>query len=368
MPANSLPFSTPSDAPLISVLVPVYNVQEYLAECLDSVLNQTFQDFEVICINDGSTDASREIIASYLEKDSRLRVVDQVNSGYGAAMNKGLDNVRGRYVAILESDDFYELQILELLYQAISNFDAEVARANCYFYWSKPMPKNTLCEIVPHWQIGRLVNPQEERDIFYLKPAIWSSLYRRDFLEQNDIRFLETPGASYQDTSWAFKVWANAKRAVFLKQPLLHYRQDNENASVNSKAKVYCVVDEYAEIERYLDSRKVPDWQYAVKAKMMFNTYLWNYERLSAEFQLEFLQKMSVDMAADQAAGHLDWKLFEEWNRYELETILRSPEEYHQQRLASGDRGRLSKALHYLRVGGIPLLAQVVRSKFFHRY
>ena len=355
--------------PLVSVLVPVYNVQAYLEECLDSLCRQTFTDFEVICINDGSTDDSRDIILKFCEKDARFRIIDKTNSGYGASMNCGLDAATGSYIAILESDDFCAPEALKRLVKTIEDFDAQVVKANCYFYWSGPPAKKRRKDLVPHTQTGRLVNPRVDREIFSLTPSVWSALYRRDFLADKNIRFNETPGAAYQDSSFNFKVWASAIRVVFLKEAFVHYRQDNAASSVNSPAKVYCVCDEYEEMDRFLSTQtEVPDWLLCLKAKMKYDTYIWNYERLADEFQLEFLQRMSAELNAEQALGHLDWQLFEEWKVLDLKSILRSPEDYHQQRQKSGIRTKPGKALHYLRLGGISLLAKVVRSKLFHRY
>ena len=87
--------------PLVSLLVPIYNVEKYLRQCLDSARNQTLEDIEVICINDGSTDSSPNIIREYMAEDSRFRMIDKPNSGYGASMNKGLGTAQGKYIAIL---------------------------------------------------------------------------------------------------------------------------------------------------------------------------------------------------------------------------------------------------------------------------
>jgi len=356
-----------ADSPQVSILIPIYNVSAYLAECLSSVLAQTFTDFEAICINDGSTDDSREIIEEFVQKDSRFKLVDKPNSGYGASMNRGLDEARGEYIAVLESDDLYDPQALELLYKAASDYQVEVAKANCYLYWSGPPVRRVLRHVVPRQQYHRLVNPQNENDIFYLPPSVWTALYRRDFLEQHDIRFTETPGASYQDTAFSFKVWFNARRVVYLPNALVLYRQDNQASSVNSSAKANCVIDEFAEMDRYISTRTIPDWLPGLKTKMKFDTYIWNYERLAIDLQLDFLLLMSRELALDLEQGRLDWQLFEDWNLIDLKLILDSPEEYHRQRLISGTRSNLSKARHYLRTGGLPLLAKKVWSKLFSR-
>ena len=116
--------------PEISVLIPIYNVESYLEECLDSLRAQTFRDFEAICINDGSTDGSRDIIQKYLDLDSRFKVIDKPNSGYGASMNLGLEQATGTYLAILESDDKFEPNALEFLYQTATQHEAEVVKAD----------------------------------------------------------------------------------------------------------------------------------------------------------------------------------------------------------------------------------------------
>lgn len=95
-----------SDIPKVSLLVPICNVERYLRECLDSAVAQTLKDIEVICINDGSTDSSPDIIREYVERDPRVKMIDKANSGYGDSMNRGLEMARGEYVGILESDDF----------------------------------------------------------------------------------------------------------------------------------------------------------------------------------------------------------------------------------------------------------------------
>ena len=128
--------------PAVSLLVPIYNVERYLAECLDSALGQSLRDIEIICINDGSTDSSRKIIERYLQADPRVRVIDKPNSGYGASMNQGLDAARGEYVGILESDDFFESDALERLLDAARACDAQVAKADFWFYWSVPQARN----------------------------------------------------------------------------------------------------------------------------------------------------------------------------------------------------------------------------------
>jgi len=352
----------------ISVLTPVYNVEAYLDQCLDSLARQTFQDFEVICINDGSTDNSRAILAGYQASDSRFRLIDQANTGYGAAMNRGLAAARGRYIAILESDDWAEPTMLAALFSAAQTFTAEVVRANCWLYWTQPRERNVFNPLVPAGQSDQLIDPQQDRRIMEMPPAIWSGLYSRDFLEREDIRFLETPGASYQDTAWAFKVWAAARRAVFLREALVHYRQDNQNSSVNAPGKVFCVMDEYQEMQRWLTARAarlaepIDPQLLSVKARMKLHTYFWNYDRLAPQWQSEFLERMVAELQADQQSGSLDEQWLEPWSQRELRLLLQKPQKFIELRQLY-QHGRWGRMLYYWRLGGPGLLVQVLRAR-----
>ena len=186
-----------------------------------------------------------------------------------------------------------------------------------------PKEKNELFEVVPKKAAGRPVNPSKEPEIFFAKPSIWSAVYRRDFLSEHGIDFLETPGASFQDSAFNFKVWACADRVVFLNEPVLHYRQDNESSSVNSPSKVYCICDEHAEMDRFLEAHPEKQGLWGVKEKVKLDNYLWNYERLASPLNDEFLQRMHEEFKADMAAGRVDFGVFEPWKKKDFQIDLR---------------------------------------------
>ena len=221
-----------SDTPKVSLLVPICNVERYLRECLDSAVAQTLKDIEIICINDGSTDSSPDIIREYMERDPRVKMIDKANSGYGDSMNRGLEMARGEYVGILESDDFMFEDSLQKLVAKADAEHADVVKGDFYLYWSTPSERRELFGIIDEHMTGAAYRPVDRPGIFYRKPSIWSAIYRREFLNDNQIRFLPTPGASYQDAGFNFKVWACAERAAFIADPILCYRQDNEKSSV----------------------------------------------------------------------------------------------------------------------------------------
>lgn len=345
--------------PKVSVLIPIYNVERYLEASLDSLRAQTLDDFEAICVNDGSTDGSRALLQRYLDEDGRFRVIDKENSGYGASMNRGLDEARGDFVAILEPDDLYEPDALEKLVGAAEATGAEVAKADFWLYWSVPEERRErfgFTDGLPH---GEAVAPIDHLSAFYRKPSIWSAVYRRDFLEREGIRFTETPGASYQDAGFNFKVWAAAERAVFLPDAVLSYRQDNEQSSVNSPGKLYCVCDEYAEMERFLRERpERRELLEGVKERMKLDTYLWNYERLAPGLREEFLARASEELRGDLERGDVDLSLFEPWAEADLHALAESPERYASCRERYEGRGQLGTLLRYWSLGGPSLVAK----------
>ena len=277
--------------PKISVIVPVYNAERYLRECLDSLLNQTLNDIEIICINDGSTDSSPRILEEYVARDSRIKVINKENSGYGASMNIGLAAAEGEYIGIVESDDFVKTTMYEELYNLAVKNNADVVKSDYYLYTTSNNQSRKIGIIKPKYT-GKVFSVKDYPKILKMPPSIWSSIYRREFLNKNSIRFQETPGASFQDISFAFKTLSSAERLVFTTKTYLYYRQDNENSSVKSKGKVYAVSNEWDEVTRFLD--KNPDIKAVVndvKLYVQFNSYKWSTTRIDESFRDEFIER-----------------------------------------------------------------------------
>ena len=324
----------------VSVVVPIYNVEKYLRQCLDSIANQTLADIEVICVNDGSSDSSLDIIMEYVGRDQRFKVIDKLNSGYGNSMNMGFDLASGEYIAIVESDDYADLSMLERLYACAKENDLDVCKGGFYYYYSVPKEKNIPCVLgsaKTHKNVfcptKDFKNILEQIEFFSIKPTIWSAIYKNEFIKENKIRFSETPGASFQDASFNFKVWAVAKRALLLKDCFLHYRQDNENSSVKSDSKVFCVCDEYLEMEAFLKERNLLKTDLVqVKNALKLDTYIWNYERLCEEKAREFILAVSPELSAHVKDGTLSRHILprHKWNKLCL--ITENPEEFHRVR------------------------------------
>lgn len=291
----------------LTILVPCYNVEKYVAQCIESILAQTYRNIEVICINDGSTDKTLSILRKYAELDSRIQIIDKKNSGYGASMNQGLSIASGQYIGIVESDDFIEPFMFEKLINLAIEHDLDISRGS-YFEYKTSSNSNRLVsnDFVPK---NCVLFPLVDQSPFYQAPAIWASIYRRSMLVENDIKFLETPGASFQDTSFAFKTYCCAKRFMMIDEGLLHYRIDNESSSVNNPKKVYCVCDEYKEIWEFskLDSYRFKKVKFLIPI-LQFGTYTWNYNRLSNKLRKDFLEQWSYELRILIKSKLIPWK------------------------------------------------------------
>ena len=323
--------------PKVSILVPVFNVERYLKQCLDSIIDQSLRDIEIICINDGSTDSSLKIIKQYARKDPRVVLIDKKNSGYGDSMNRGIQRATGQYIGIVESDDWIESDTFEKLLRLADLHDAEVVKSNFYNYFSPSETheaKSTIVDIMDPHDIDHVVDTSNGHSIMWQQPSIWSAIYKKSFLEKHGINFLATPGASYQDTSFSFKVWANAVRVVFTDAAYLHYRQDNEQSSINDTGKVFCVADEYAEIEQYLKRthkfEKLKDIMYSTK----WGGYRWNIERLTPATAKPFILRASKEYHDAYVSGDFNLAHFDVNASREIQELMRAPSQFLQRKKA----------------------------------
>lgn len=314
----------------VSVLVPIYNVEKFLVECLDSLVGQTLEEIEIICINDGSTDGSLEIVKKYAKNDKRVVVIDKKNTGYGDSMNRGLNVARGEYVGIVEPDDFVELTMFGKMYEQAKKFEVEVVKTNFYDYATKEKKDVKKSNLFLSDEVGRVVDTRQKQHIFFQQPSVWSAIYKAEFLKKNRIEFLPSGGASYQDAGFTFKVWATARRVVFLEEAFLHYRNDNPNSSVKSAGKVFAVKDEYDAVEKYLEERELMSEFGPTLAAVRMGGYIWNMRRLERGVAKEFAKTVEADSVRYKKLGYLEANNFEDKNALYIikSVIVRKPRRY----------------------------------------
>lgn len=316
----------------VSVILPIYNVSQYLHEAMDSVIRQTLKDIEIICVNDGSTDNSLDIINEYAAKDDRIVVITGPNGGYGKAMNKGLDRATGEYVGILEPDDYLDLTMMEDLYKIAKENTLDFVKADFYRFGRSEngdMDMRYVALDSTKTRYGQLLNPSQDPSLIKFVMNTWAGIYRREFLEQYHIRHNQTPGASYQDNGFFFQTTIYAQRAMIVNKPYYRNRRDNPNSSVNSKEKVYCANVEYDFIRDIIMLDK-DLWN---RFKAMYNwkkfqNCMFTINRIGEQFKYEYIQRMSGEFKRAFKQGEFTKETFTalEWSKLSL--IMDKPDTY----------------------------------------
>ena len=203
-----------------SVIVPVYNVAKYLKTCLDSLIKQTLKDIEIICIDDGSTDGSLEILEQYASKDKRIIIIKQPNSGQGTARNKGLSIARGKYIQFLDSDDFYELNCCETLYKIMEGTNVDVTCFQPYVKYDAYASRAAEDKSYFQLKYDKLQSMQPDM-IRKIDVNCWNKIFRKSFLDKQKIRFPEK--LHFEDVAFFWFWTSKAKNVYFLKQELMCY-------------------------------------------------------------------------------------------------------------------------------------------------
>lgn len=333
--------------PKISIILPIYNVAKYLPKCIDSVLNQTLKDIEVILATDGPEDCDK-ICADYAKKDKRVKVISHPG-GYGKSVNQGIDMARGKYIGIVETDDWCDLTMFEKLYKAAEKNKADVAKCGFYFSYDSNPRKS-----VNSMEIDGCFNPMEHLDLLRFQPSVWSAIYLKEFLDKNKIRFMEEKKLSYIDSPFHEETLLKAKRYASISEPLYFYYQGNPNASVKSTEKVLDgIKTEQFIFEKLSANKKLFN---DIKEIFLEATALhlkWNWDRMKTkqgkqEFwhaAHEYVKQLDIDNAtfcAFNNAGLKDFLI--SLNKYD--NYKKYKPQLHEYNVKTGN----------LRVLGIPLL------------
>lgn len=299
--------------PKVSIIMPMHNAEPYLRECLDSAVGQTLKDIEIICVNGGSTDGTLSILQEYAARDNRIRVISHGDVGLGVNMNTGIDAARGEFIGILESDDYIQPDMYETLYRTAKEKRVDFVKSDYeIFVDDGPVRKFEYAPVCPDKSdYGRIWDPQSSLKPFSFAMPNWTGIFRTAFLRRNDVRFNETPGASYQDNSFWFISFAAANRICFVNKAFYMLRRDNPNSSVNSKEKVYCMCEAYDYIRAWLerDPKKLRRFVYTYQY-YKFGNYTYNLNRIAYKFKFEFLQRFSAEFRQARDQGELKEEAF----------------------------------------------------------
>ena len=225
--------------PLVSIIIPVYNVEAYLKQSLDSVINQTLKDIEIICVDDGSTDRSLEILKEYKEKDNRITILQQQNQYAGVARNTGLKVAKGKYLSFLDSDDIFELNMLESMYKKAEADKADIVVCEYARYDTNT---NTIEEYI------KINNKFTDISPFSFKympnklcgvchPNPWTKLFNRDFFLKNNLQFDNT--ICFNDFTCVMTALAIADKISIIHYPFIKYRVNQNSNLTNTASKKY---------------------------------------------------------------------------------------------------------------------------------
>lgn len=278
---------------MISVIIPVYNVENYLKECLDSVCKQTFEDIEIICVNDGSTDDSLRILKEYTNNDSRIKIISQENKGVSAARNVGLKKANGRYVYFLDSDDFIDLNSLEELYNLSEekNLDMILFKTCCFL---DDTGEKFIDRYFEMKFLDDLVNEKVfdytdiNQRVYDLAVTMGSTFFKHELI--SNMTFPN--GLIFEDNIFFIETILNAKRVFFYKKYLYHKRE-RPGSLTTAKSRNFIDIIEIR--NGIIDLAKKYNNFYGHLYAKKFNLIKFRFLQISDEFKEEFFDKIQKD-------------------------------------------------------------------------
>ena len=244
----------------VSIIIPVYNAEKYLGKCLESLLSQTLQEMEIICVDDGSSDGSPEILKRFQERDGRVRILTQENQYAGAARNNGMKEAQGEYLLFLDADDFFENTLLEKVYNQGKKMEADIV-----LFGAKQYNDKTGIVSPASWYFKRDALPRENpfsgktenTDVFALvTPAPWTKLFRREFVEKQGLSFQGLQNSN--DVYFVLTALALAEKITYVDEELVFYRVGMRGSLQGSKSlHPDCFIEAYAGVYHELQRRGI---------------------------------------------------------------------------------------------------------------
>ena len=220
------------NTPLISIIIPIYNAEKHLAQCLNSIIKQTYYNLEIILINDGSTDDSGKICDEIALKDKRIVVIHKINEGISSARNKGLDIAKGEYIAFSDDDDIVDYNMIELLYNGITQSNADLAMCSALsIYPHESIPsiniKEFSTQLLSNYDLLNIIFNSASDDQMHINTnCIWNKLYKKGYI--NNIRFKDK---GFEDTYFSTLVYCNISSCIYLKLPLYYWHVRSNSKS-----------------------------------------------------------------------------------------------------------------------------------------
>ncbi len=259
-----------NENPKVSIIMPTLNVKPYIKQCIESVVNQTLKDIEIIIVDAGSTDGTLEILKEYESKDSRITLLHSDKKSYGHQMNMAIDMMTGEYMGIVETDDYVAYEMFEELYKLSNNGEYDLVKSSFIYvnedtneiYKDKNMYKQQIPDDKPF-------NLKDNAYLLTGHPSIWAGIYKTDFIKSNNIKFMEAPGGGWVDNPFFHETACLAKTIRYTDDAYYYYRESNPNSSSNKLA------DFTLPIQRMLDNLDVIDKYPECKTEDVLKVVYW---------------------------------------------------------------------------------------------
>lgn len=241
----------------VSVIVPIYNMEKYLGKCLDSLVGQTLKDIEIIAINDGSKDSSLDILNKYTKKYKNIRVFDNKNQGISKTRNFGIEKAKGEFITFIDSDDYVEKNMLELMYKKAVNDNLEVVVCDYYKYF-EPTDKYVETKIA---DFLNTTIKENKKLLFEINQSPWNKLYKKELIERVKYRFPEN--VKYEDFGYIPILLTEAKKIGKVNAPLNYYliRDNSETTTIDKRVfdifKILDILYEYFKKKKIENSKEV---------------------------------------------------------------------------------------------------------------
>ena len=341
--------------PKISVIVPVYNVEKYLPKCLDSIVNQTLKDIEIICVNDGSPDNSLAIMKEYAKKDKRIKLIDQKNAGLGAARNVAIRQAKGTYLYFADSDDWLDETCLEKLYKRILECRADLCIYGMHHYDEQKdtiLPNEYYDTSCYGENVNKICTYKDLTSVIFRRFGAFFKLYRTKWFRDNNLYFAEK--VHFEDVVTHVKGMILAKRICFVNENLYFYRVNRLGSIMNANKSVIHTQDVHRFIKdsyKFIKQKKLLPLMEHEFAKFMFEQILYHYNRVTdtdvrKQFAADSKKFIDTDFA-DIIAKYADIRLM--YNRLLVAAGVSLPEN----RIQKNRKSRKKYSL----LGFIPLLS-----------
>jgi len=282
--------------PAISVIVPVYNVEQYLEKCLDSIINQTFEDIEIICVNDGSTDNSRKILEEYKNKDNRIKIIDKENGGLSSARNAGMKIARGEFISFIDSDDWVDLTMFEKMYKNITSLNTDISICAVHLF-DESMQK--INDNEAYFNLSNFDSSfdnkafsYEDTKAFLMDVCVmaWNKLYRHSFLQECKAQFPD--GLIFEDGPFFFSIFFKTKRVSIVRDLLYYYRINRAGSIVQKGGKPFLdIIDVVNLMFKSLKETSILDDVKYSFFKTKADDIIYRYELIALKLKNKFSKK-----------------------------------------------------------------------------